>query len=105
MNSFSVIISIISLLPALSFKLINPPVCNKSLSFCKMSTAEAIVNGVIIGGGRVGSFLYESNNKRDILFTDRNDHASSEGSGPIYICTRNDDLENIIIKTQFSTIQ
>mmetsp|Transcript_33018 Transcript_33018/g.72709 ORF Transcript_33018/g.72709 Transcript_33018/m.72709 type:complete len:292 (-) Transcript_33018:180-1055(-) len=60
-----------------------------------------VTPGIVIGGGRIGSYLWESNNKADLLLTHRDD-VVSEGSGPIYVCTRNNDLEKIIDTTPLS---
>lgn len=59
---------------------------------------SSITNGVIVGGGRIGGFLYESNKKQDILVT-RGQSIPNDSSGPIYIATRNDVLQDIIDKT------
>ena len=63
-----------------------------------------ITNGVIIGGGRIGNLLYELNGKKDILLTDRLAQIP-EVEGPIYVATRNDDLEAIIAKTPDSKLK
>ena len=66
----------------------------------KSSIKTSITNGVIVGGERIGSFIYESNKNNDILLSSRSDPFPAENSfGPIYLCTRNDDLEAIIMKT------
>mmetsp|Transcript_5259 Transcript_5259/g.4736 ORF Transcript_5259/g.4736 Transcript_5259/m.4736 type:complete len:327 (-) Transcript_5259:125-1105(-) len=63
------------------------------------------VNGIIIGGGRIGTFLHDSNNKRDILFSSRSDRIPITSThrpgttGPIYLATRNNDLQEIINNT------
>jgi hypothetical protein len=59
----------------------------------------SVTNGIIIGGGRIGNFLYEENDKKDQLISKRGDPISSDSSGPIYICTRNNDLAGIIEAT------
>lgn len=58
-----------------------------------------ITNGIIIGSGRIGDHLYASNNNQDTLFTSRDQKVTSDSKGPIYVCTRNNDLENIIEST------
>ena len=58
-----------------------------------MSTT--VTKGLIVGGGRIGSLLYDLNDKQDVFNNKRTDTVA-EGSGPIYVCTRNADLENII---------
>lgn len=59
------------------------------------------MKGVIIGTGRIGLFLYESNNKQDTLISRNSDSSSinEDSSGPIYVCTRNDDLLDVLNKT------
>lgn len=64
----------------------------------KMSSNE-ISPGTIIGGGRIGSYLYESNGGKDLLLSSRTQTLPPVGSGPIYICTRNNDLSSIIENT------
>ena len=45
-------------------------------------------------------YLYDSNKKADVFLSSRKDKfPSGEGSGPIYVCTRNNDLESIIEAT------
>jgi ketopantoate reductase len=62
---------------------------------------DQIANGVIVGGGRIGNLLYELNGKKDVLLTDR-DSAIPDIEGPIYVATRNNDLDSIIEKTPLS---
>ena len=62
-------------------------------------SAVSITPGVIIGGGRIGSYLYEINNGKDLLISNRGTAVSPGGNGPIYICTRNNDLDAIIEST------
>lgn len=64
---------------------------------------KPVTPGIIVGGGRIGSFLYESNGKIDTLLSRSSEESINEkGSGPIYICTRNDDLASVIAKTPAS---
>ena len=58
----------------------------------------SISPGVIVGGGRIGEMLWEANGKKDALLRSRQDPIPA-GSGPIYIATRNNDLDAIIEKT------
>lgn len=65
----------------------------------KMFSTCSISKGIIIGAGRIGTHLYESNNQQDILMKRKDvfpvtDEKST--SGPIYVCVRNDDLEKVI---------
>jgi hypothetical protein len=56
--------------------------------------------GYIVGGGRIGSFLFESNGKRDVLISSRSASIlPMTQPGPIYVATRNNDLQAIIDKT------
>jgi len=77
--------------------------------FCLLICFNEVVTlaptkGVIIGGGRIGSLLYELNGKQDIFLTSRSD-AIPEVDGPMYVCTRNDDLEDIILKCPESKLE
>jgi hypothetical protein len=72
--------------------------------FCVQSSAKTnlqmkVTNGIIVGGGRIGNHLYESNDRNDVLFANRNEAFNIIESCPIYICTRNNDLDEIINKT------
>lgn len=58
--------------------------------------AVAITKGTIVGGGRIGSLLYDLNGKQDVFNSARTDSLKNGGEGPIYVCTRNNDLESII---------
>lgn len=60
--------------------------------------AGDITPGVIVGGGRIGNLLYDLNGKKDVLLGSRDD-AIPITKGPIYVCTRNNDLDAIIEKT------
>lgn len=60
---------------------------------------SSITNGAIIGGGRIGTQLFEGYEKKDIFLSSRSDVLPADGSGPIYVCTRNNDLDAIIEST------
>jgi len=60
-------------------------------------TMNSIITGVIVGGGRIGNLLYESNGQKDILV--RRGESIPDVPGPIYLATRNNDLDEIINKT------
>lgn len=70
-------------------------IANGLKRFCPKMT----MNGAIIGGGRIGNLLYEGNDKKDVFLSSRTDTLPSSSSGPIYICTRNNDLDAIIAST------
>eukprot|EP01041_Mallomonas_annulata_P006639 gene6639-13449_t len=61
----------------------------------------AVTGGIIVGGGRIGNLLWELNDRKDVLLK-RNEMIPLEGNGPIYVCTRNNDLEDIIKGTPVS---
>lgn len=50
----------------------------------------------IIGSGRLGNFLREMGNGDDLVIR-RGQSIPEDAPGPIYVCTRNDDLEDIIL--------
>lgn len=57
----------------------------------------AVTKGTIIGGGRIGGLLHDLNGGVDQLITRNSGETIPAGvEGPIYVCTRNNDLENII---------
>jgi len=56
---------------------------------------KLITPGTIIGGGRIGLMLAELNEQKDELL-DKRDKTMTRTEGPIYVCTRNNDLDKII---------
>ena len=62
-------------------------------SFYELISSKATI-GTIIGSGRIGSFLYKSNNNKDIILSrsSLSTEQFPDNTGPIYVCTRNDDL-------------
>jgi hypothetical protein len=59
--------------------------------------ATAVTKGTIVGGGRIGGLLHELNGGIDQLITrDSPEKIAAGVEGPIYVCTRNNDLEKII---------
>lgn len=57
-----------------------------------------VVPAVIVGGGRVGRALQEMGNGHDVLIK-RGDSVPLDFNGPIFVCTRNDDLEAVLEAT------
>ncbi|CAM9663480.1 unnamed protein product, partial [Hapterophycus canaliculatus] len=51
----------------------------------------------IVGGGRIGCALYDMGGGKDTLVGRADTIPDSDG--PIYVCTRNDDLEDVISRT------
>lgn len=79
------LLSLITLIP-----LIKGTLCTK---------LKGITPGIIIGAGRIGQHLFDSNGGVDQLMKDRNQCIPPDTEGPIYVCTRNEDLEEIINST------
>ena len=92
MGSFKIITLIATLLLSIqAFHLSK--FTSKRSSFIAMA-ASSPTDGVIVGGGRIGNLLYELNDKKDILLSSRDDKIPVT-KGPIYVCTRNNDLDAI----------
>jgi hypothetical protein len=53
---------------------------------------------VIVGRGRIGSALQDLHGG-DCIMVGRDGVIPEQGNGPIYVCTRNDDLASVIEKT------
>ena len=49
----------------------------------------------IVGAGRIGNFLFEQGQGDDLIIK-RGQSIPPDAPGPVYLCTRNDDLEDII---------
>lgn len=66
-------------------------------------TISKVQRGIIFGSGRIGSHLFESNGKVDFLLTKHDPFPTliEAESVPIYVCTRNDDLNNVVEKVPF----
>lgn len=63
-----------------------------------MTSSSTVVPAVIVGGGRVGSALQKMGNGQDITVK-RGERVPSDLSGPILVCTRNDDLDAVLEST------
>lgn len=57
-----------------------------------------VVPAVIIGRGRVGKALHDMGNGEDVL-VNRGERVPLDFPGPIFVCTRNDDLEAVLEAT------
>ena len=55
-----------------------------------------VVPAVIIGGGRVGQALQEMGDGADVLLRRGDAFPADAPAGPIFVCTRNDDLDGVI---------
>ena len=54
---------------------------------------------IIVGGGRIGGLLMELGCEGDVLVCRGEPIPPSPSSGPIYVCTRNDALADIVART------
>ena len=55
---------------------------------------------IIVGGGRIGSLLYDlGGGCGDVLMKRDDPFPTSPSEGPIYVCTRNDALADVVAKT------
>ncbi|XWS11682.1 hypothetical protein CRYUN_Cryun37aG0020100 [Craigia yunnanensis] len=59
------------------------------------TTAAKVVPAVIVGGGRVGKALQDMG-KGDDFLVKRGEAVPLDFEGPIWVCTRNDDLEAVL---------
>ena len=59
------------------------------------TTAAKVVPALIFGGGRVGKALQDMG-KGDDLLVKRGEAVPLDFEGPIWVCTRNDDLEAVL---------
>jgi hypothetical protein len=71
----------------------HAPVDTQSLS------ASGDVPSIIIGGGRIGNLLLDLGMPGDVLVRRGEPISETPSHGPIYVCTRNDDLVSIIEAT------
>eukprot|EP00871_Galdieria_phlegrea_P004662 jgi/Galph1/5197/GphlegSOOS_G3831.1 len=56
------------------------------------------VQETVVGAGRIGNVLAYAPGMKETYLVRRGERIP-DGSGPIYVCTRNDDLEDIILQT------
>ena len=57
------------------------------------------VPSIVVGGGRIGSMLSSLGGEGDVLLRRDEPFPEAPATGPIYVTTRNDDLEGVIEKT------
>ncbi len=67
-------------------------------SSIRMAVAATATQHVVVGKGRVGEALAKMIGPATVL-VGRTDPIPAEGTGPIYVATRNDDLAGVIEKT------
>ncbi|KAK8964946.1 hypothetical protein KSP40_PGU022273 [Platanthera guangdongensis] len=65
------------------------------------TTTTTITPAIIVGGGRVGRALQDMGDGRDVL-VGRGQNVSADIDGPIFVCTRNDDLDAVLEATPSS---
>lgn len=76
--------------------------CASSMRGASMSaiTMSADRPSIVFGGGRIGSLLHSLGGHPDDVLLRRGDpFPSSPADGPIYVTTRNDDLQGVIDST------
>ncbi|KAG0463133.1 hypothetical protein HPP92_021609 [Vanilla planifolia] len=66
-----------------------------------MAAATSLTPAVIVGGGRVGRALLSMGESGDVL-VGRGETVPAEFAGPIFVCTRNDDLDAVLESTPLS---
>jgi len=62
-------------------------------------SASAAMPSVIIGGGRIGTALEQMGDGRDVIVRRGQPFPEHMTEGPIYVCTRNDVLDDIVAMT------
>ncbi len=62
------------------------------------SMEQTIEGGVVVGAGRVGQALEKMGLGRDVLVR-RGEKVPEDSTGPIFVCTRNDDLDAVLQAT------
>ncbi|KAM6547525.1 hypothetical protein CsatB_019201 [Cannabis sativa] len=78
----------------LSRSLLSKPLTS-TLTFVRPKIMAKVTPAVIVGGGRVGRALQDMGNGDDLLVK-RGDPVPLGFSGPIFVCTRNDDLQAVL---------
>lgn len=63
-----------------------------------LGRGSVIPAAIIIGGGRIGNALQGMGDGRDVLIR-RNQSIPTDFDGPIFVCTRNDDLDAVVEST------
>lgn len=73
---------------------------SKVISSCE-STKTAVKPAVIVGGGRLGNALQQMGDGEDVLIG-RDGAIPENHDGPVFVCTRNNDLDAVVHKTPAS---
>mmetsp|Transcript_7189 Transcript_7189/g.15684 ORF Transcript_7189/g.15684 Transcript_7189/m.15684 type:complete len:289 (-) Transcript_7189:185-1051(-) len=63
------------------------------------AVAPGTTPSIIVGGGRIGSLLKEIGTDEDVIVKRGEPIPSEPSSGPIYVCTRNDVLVDVVAAT------
>lgn len=75
-----------------------PAARRPALTASRMAAAAAEdCASVVVGAGRIGSLLAENSGGLDVV-VGREDEIPADGTGPIYVCTRNDVLDAVVDK-------
>ena len=64
-----------------------------------VAAATGTTLSIIVGGGRIGSLLKELGTDADVVVKRGEPIPSEPSSGPIYVCTRNDVLADVVAAT------
>ncbi len=59
-------------------------------------SSAAIPPSIIIGGGRIGLALWRLGSGGDVVIERGQNFPSEPSDGPIYVCTRNSELKDIV---------
>ncbi|XP_061354369.1 uncharacterized protein LOC133298997 [Gastrolobium bilobum] len=81
-----------------SFALTVPTTFRFQVSAMASTVTTKVAPAVIVGGGRVGKALQDMGTGQDLLVR-RGESVPLDFEGPIYVCTRNDDLESVLHST------
>ena len=68
-------------------------------AFSAAASASGTTPSIIVGGGRIGSLLKDLGTDADVIVKRGEPIPSEPSSGPIYICTRNDVLADVVAAT------
>ncbi|XP_020593794.1 uncharacterized protein LOC110033954 isoform X2 [Phalaenopsis equestris] len=86
--------SSVALFSARCFRFYSTSSCIPGRRIRAMSSIT-IIPAIIVGGGRIGRALQGMGDGRDVLIG-RGQQVPSDFDGPIFVCTRNDDLDAVL---------
>lgn len=76
-----------------------PSLLRISAASPSMATSTKVLPAAIVGGGRVGRALLGMGGAGQDLLLGRGDAVPADFEGPIFVCTRNDDLDAVLQST------